>query len=296
MKASLLPDRRIVRFAGEGARAFLNDLFTSEMTTLPAGEWRYCALLTPQGKLIVDVLVMFAAGAEEVCHIDVPASQLQPFLARMKLYDLRSRYRLQDLSAQFAIMAVWDGTAAVPAEHPGGADPRLPALGQRIMLPPDAAAGVAAALGADLVAADVYEAHRVALGVPRGDLDFKYGDAFPHEADIDQFHGIDFKKGCFVGQEVVQRMERRHAARTRIVPVSFAGAPPMTGTAVTADGRTLGTIGSAVAGHALAVLRLDRVSAALQDGHALKADEVTLRLVRPDWVRFAFPGDAGPAP
>ena len=289
MKASLLPDRGVVGFAGEGAHAFLNGLLTTDVTTLAAGEWRYCALLTPQGKLIVDAFVTaLPPGQGEGCRFDVPASQQQAFLARMKLYDLRARYALEDLSGRLAVMAVWDGTAAA-LDHPNGADPRLAALGQRVMLPPDEAPAVAAAIGADLVAPEAYEAHRIALGVPRGDVDFAYGDAFPHEADIDQLHGIDFRKGCFVGQEVVQRMERRHGARTRVVPVAIAGAPPRQGAAVTADGRPLGTIGSTSGGRGLALLRLDRVEEALSKGHVLQAEGATLRLVRPDWIRFDLP-------
>lgn len=293
MKASLLADRAVVRFDGAGARGFLNGLFTTDMTTLTAGEWRYCALLTPQGKLIVDAFVT-ADRDGEGSHFEVPASQRQAFLARMALYDLRQQFVLEDVSDRLAVMAVWDGTAAV-TEHPCSVDPRLAALGQRIILPPGDAAAVAAAIGAERVPPEAYEAHRIALGVPRGDVDFRYGDAFPHEADIDQLHGIDFKKGCFVGQEVVQRMERRHGARSRVVPVTFAGAVPHHGAAVTADGRPLGTVGSSAGDRGLALLRLDRVEDALAKGHALQAEAATLRLERPDWIRFELPSAAEPA-
>ena len=117
------------------------------------------------------------------------------------------------------------------------ADPRLPALGLRVMLPPHLAAEAAAELGADARRAGEYEAHRIALGVPRGGLDFSYGDAFPHEADMDQLGGVDFAKGCYVGQEVVSRMEHRGTARTRAVPVRYDGAAPQAGAAVTAGER-----------------------------------------------------------
>ncbi|MBO0754069.1 MAG: folate-binding protein YgfZ, partial [Bradyrhizobiaceae bacterium] len=234
MKASLLPDRSIVRFAGEDARAFLNSLFTANIATLTQNELRYSALLTAQGKLIVDAFVSQAPVEKgEGFYFDTPKSQVEAFLARMKAYNLRRKYAVEDLSDHLAVMAVWDGTAAT-AKYPCHADPRLAALGQRIMLPPGEAAAVAAEIGAELAGPEQFEAHRIALGVPRGDLDFAYGDAFPHEADIDQLHGIDFKKGCFVGQEVVQRMERRHTARTRVVPVTFDGTAPSTGAEVTA--------------------------------------------------------------
>ena len=118
-------------------------------------------------------------------------------------------------------MAVWDGDAGDSEYGLCYADPRLPALGTRFMLPPHLAAEAAADLGATLVDAAAYEAHRIALGVPRGGIDFIYGDAFPHEADMDQLAGVDFDKGCFVGQEVVSRIEHRGTARTRVVPVAY---------------------------------------------------------------------------
>jgi tRNA-modifying protein YgfZ len=294
MKASLLPDRSIVRFAGDDARAFLNSLFTANISTLAAGESRYSALLTAQGKLIIDAFISQAPAEKgEGFYFDTPKSQRETFLLKMKGYNLRKKYAVEDLSDTLAIMAVWDGAAAT-AKYPCHTDPRLPALGQRIMLPPGEAAAVAAGIGAELVPADAYEAHRIALGIPQGDLDFAYGDAFPHEADMDQLNGIDFKKGCFVGQEVVQRMERRHTARTRVVPVTFDGATPSAGAEVTAAEKSVGTIGSTVNGRGLALLRLDRAEDALAAGHALKAGDVTLHLVKPDWVQFPFPGEAKP--
>jgi tRNA-modifying protein YgfZ len=292
MKASLLPDRSIVKFAGDDARQFLNSLFTANITTLTSNECCYSALLTAQGKIIVDAFVSEAPAEKgEGFYFDTPKSQFQTFLAKMKGYNLRKKYVVEDLSEKLAIMAVWDGTAAT-AKYPCHTDPRLAALGQRIMLPPAQAAAVAAEIGAELVPPEQFEAHRIALGIPRGDLDFAYGDAFPHEADMDQLHGIDFKKGCFVGQEVVQRMERRRTARTRVVPVMFDGAAPSAGAEVMAAEKPVGTIGSTVDGRGLALLRLDRAEDALAAGHALKAGDVTLRLVKPDWVQFPFPGES----
>ena len=189
----------------------------------------------------------------------------------------------------FGVMAIWDGAAAGASCYP---DPRLPQLGLRCIVPP-APQAAAAAFGAELVDAAAYEAHRIALGVPSGGLDFAYGDAFPHEADMDQLHGVDFQKGCYVGQEVVSRMEHRGSARTRVVPVAFGGAAPAAGSAVTAAGRSVGTMGSAAGDRGLALLRLDRVDEALAAGAPLMAGDTQLRLVKPAWARFAFPGDPG---
>jgi folate-binding protein YgfZ len=211
----------------------------------------------------------------------------------MKAYNLRGKFKVEDLSEALGVMAVWGGEV-IMTRYPCHRDPRLAALGHRITLPPHLAAETAAGMGAELVPAEQFEAHRIALGIPRGDLDFTYGDAFPHEADMDQLHGIDFKKGCFVGQEVVQRMERRHTARTRVVPVTFNGAAPSVGADVTAAGKPVGRIGSSADGRGLALLRLDRADDALAAGHPLTAGGVTLHLARPDWVRFPFPGERKP--
>jgi hypothetical protein len=159
------------------------------------------------------------------------------------------------------------------------------------MIPPHDASTAAAKFGADLVTASEYEAHRIALGVPRGEVDFGYGDAFPHEADMDQLGGVDFTKGCYVGQEVVSRMEHRGIARTRAVPVRYDGAAPQAGVAVMAGAQSVGIMGSAAHGCGLALLRLDRVADAITRGEPLTAGGAPIRLVKPDWARFAFPGD-----
>jgi folate-binding protein YgfZ len=160
------------------------------------------------------------------------------------------------------------------------------------MLPPHLAADAAADLGATLVEAADYEAHRIALGVPRGGLDFTYGDAFPHETDMDQLNGVDFAKGCYVGQEVVSRMEHRGTARNRVVPVAYEGYAPDPGAPVTAADKPVGVFGSRAQERALALLRLDRAADAIAAGSPLVAGGATLRLVKPAWARFAWPGES----
>jgi folate-binding protein YgfZ len=291
MKAALLPDRGVVKVAGTDARKFLNGLVTADMGNVTPATARFAALLTPQGKIIVDFIV--AEAADGAFLLDCPLAMAPALVERIAFYKLRAKVTVENQSEVLSVMAIWDGAlppAPSPASYP---DPRLPELGWRRIAPPHPADG-AAACGAELVDAAAYEAHRIALGVPAGDLDFAYGDAFPHEADMDQLHGVDFQKGCFVGQEVVSRMEHRGTARTRVVPVALGGAAPATGSAVTADGKPVGVMGSAADGRGLALLRLDRVDEALAGGAALQAGGVTLRLVKPAWARFAFPGDAAP--
>jgi len=292
MKAALLVDRGVVKVAGDDARTFLHGLVSADMLELHPGAARFCALLTPQGKIIADFIVTEAPANEGGgFFLDVPRERVKALVDKLNLYKLRSRVMVEDLSEVLGVLAAWSGAGAASTglAYP---DPRLPALGIRIMTPPHRAADAAAGLGATLVDAEQYEAHRIALGIPRGGVDFGYGDAFPHEADMDQLGGIDFAKGCYVGQEVVSRMEHRGITRTRAVAVGYDGAAPHAGTAITAGGRQVGTMGSAAGGRGLALLRLDRVTEALSHGEELVAGEVQLRPIKPDWARFAFPDSA----
>jgi tRNA-modifying protein YgfZ len=303
MKAALLPERGVIKVVGDGARKFLHGLVTADVLNLKPGEAKFCALLTPQGKIIADFLVTEApASAGGGFFLDVERAQIVALIDKLNLYKLRAKVIVEDLSDVLGVLAAWNGSspaALLPANEAGEAvglgyaDPRLPALGLRVMLPPHRAAAVAAALGAALADAAAYEAHRIALGVPRGGIDFAYGDAFPHEADMDQLGGVDFQKGCYIGQEVVSRMEHRGTARSRAVPIAYDGAAPAPERAapVVAGDRTLGVMGSAAAGRGIAVLRLDRVADALSGGETLTAAGVAVRPIKPDWARFKFPGE-----
>jgi hypothetical protein len=291
MKVALLADRGVIKVAGDGARNFLHGLVTADISTLAVGEARFCALLTPQGKIIADFIVAEAPVAHGGgFFLDIPRELGTTLVTKLNLYKLRAKVIVEDLSEVLGVVAVWDGSSTTEYGF-SYADPRLPALGTRMMLPPHRAAKVAAGLGADLVDASDYEAHRIALGVPRGGPDFSYGDAFPHETDMDQLGGVDFAKGCYVGQEVVSRMEHRGTARTRAVPVRYDGAAPEPGATVLAGERQIGVMGSAAAGRGVALLRLDRVAEALSRGEPLLSGGVPIHLVKPDWAHFAFPGD-----
>jgi tRNA-modifying protein YgfZ len=292
MKAALLPDRGVVKVTGDSARNFLNGLFTADLGKVTPEAPRFGALLTPQGKIILDAIIAEAEPSDGGgFFLDVPRALAKTCVDRLNFYKLRAKVMIEDLSEILGVMAVWGGEAATEYGL-CYRDPRLPALGLRVMLPPHLVPEAAADLGATPVEAADYDAHRIALGVPRGGLDFIYGDAFPHETDMDQLNGVDFDKGCFVGQEVVSRMEHRGTARTRIVPIAYEGFAPDAGATVTAAEKPVGTFGSSAQGRALALIRLDRAADALAAGHDLVAGSVTLRLVKPEWARFPFPGEA----
>jgi folate-binding protein YgfZ len=296
MKAALLPDRGVVKVAGEPARSFLNGLLTADIGQVTPAAARFAALLTPQGKIVADGIVAEAPAEDGGgFFIDCPRALAVTLVDKLNFYKLRAPVIAEDLSEVLGVMAVWDGDGDTEYGLVFR-DPRLPALGHRIMLPPHLAKEAADDLGATLTDAAAYEAHRIALGVPRGGLDFMYGDAFPHESDMDQLNGVDFDKGCYVGQEVVSRMEHRGSARNRVVPVAYDGFGPDPGAPVTAAEKQIGTFGSRADGRAIALMRLDRVADALAAGHPLVAGGATLRLVKPDWARFAWPGETAAEP
>jgi folate-binding protein YgfZ len=289
MKAALLPDRGVVKVVGEAARKFLDGLVTADLDTVSPQHARFAALLTPQGKIIVDFIIAEAPAEDGGgFFLDCPRALAVTLVQRLNFYKLRAKVVVEDLSEVLGVMAVWDG--AGDTEY--GlvfADPRLPELGQRILLPPHRAAEAAAEIGASLVEPDQYEAHRIALGVPRGGLDFAYNDAFPHEAGMDQLGGVDFDKGCYVGQEVVARMQHRGTVRTRIMAVDYPEFAPEDGVEVTAGGKPVGTMGSSAAGHGIALLRLDRASDAIAEGIPILAGGIEVKPRKPAWARFPFP-------
>ena len=289
MKAALLPDRGVIKVAGDDARHFLNGLISNDMGKIAPGTACFAALLTPQGKIIVDFIVAEAEpGDGGGFFLDCPRALATALRDKLTFYKLRAKVTVDDLSEALGVMALWDG-AALSEFGLSYADPRLSALGSRTILPPDLVAEAAADLGATLTDAAAYDAHRIALGVPRGGEDFIYGDAFPHEADMDQLAGVDFDKGCYVGQEVVSRVQHRASARSRVVPVTYDGAAPIGGVPVLAGEKEIGMFGSAAHGHGLALMRLDRAAEAQTAGTAITAGGVTIRLVKPDWAQFDWP-------
>ena len=286
MKAALLPDRGVIKVTGETARDFLNGLITTDTARLAPGQGRFGALLTPQGKITIDFLITEAPdGHGGGFLIDCPKPLAQALADKLKFYRLRAKIEIENLSDSLGVLAAWDGEAALKPDLTFS-DPRNSRLGLRIFIPVDLAQKAADAIGAELVDASAYEAHRIAVGVPRGGLDFMYGDAFPHETNMDRLSGVDFDKGCYVGQEVVSRMQHRGTARTRTVRVLLDGPAPEPGTTILAGDKQVGTMGSAADGHALALMRIDRAGEALEAGTPLTAGGLSVRIAEPDDLRL----------
>ncbi len=282
MKAAFLPDRGVVKVSGEAARDFLNGLVTTDVTLLRPGLGGFGALLTPQGKIVVDFLITEApSGHGGGFLIDCPRALAQALADKLGFYKLRAKVGIENLSDSLGVLAAWDGDFAVKPDL-AFADPRNAALGWRILVPAELAQKAADLIGADLVDSAAYDAHRIAAGVPRGGLDFTYGDAFPHETNMDRLHGVDFDKGCYVGQEVVSRMQHRGTARTRTVRVVLEDFSPEPGTAVLAGDKAIGTMGSAAGHDGLALIRIDRAADALAAGLPLTSGGLAIRLADPD--------------
>ncbi|MBO1020705.1 folate-binding protein YgfZ [Methylobacterium sp. SD274] len=277
MPIALLPDRAVIAIAGEDAMSFLQGVVTCNIETLEPGEARLGGLLTPQGKILFDFLIWRSGDG---FRLDCPAEQAPALAKRLTLYRLRAKVTIA-VDPTLGLAAAWDGAEAT-SETERLRDGRLPALGERLVF-------AEGAFSADATEAD-YHAHRIALGIPEGGRDFTYGDAFPHEALMDQLGGVDFKKGCYVGQEVVSRMQHRCTARTRIVPViSRDGEAVTSGADVTAGPRGLGTIGSVSGARGLAMLRLDRLADAVAAGEPVRAGAAILGVEKPSFATFAFP-------
>ncbi len=274
-----LSDRAVVEITGDEATHFLDRLVTS---AIPApGAATFSALLTPQGKILFD---FFLVAKESGYWLDVPADLVADFIKRMTFYKLRAAVEIADRSDDFAIV-ISNAGEAIGAAVSTFDDPRTPELGQRAIVP-----------AADAAKFDdgrsTYTARRIALALPEGGVDFAYGDAFPHDVGLDQVAAVAFDKGCFVGQEVVSRMQHRGSARRRPVAVR-AEASLVAGADLSAGGPPIGTVTSVEGKTGVAIVRLDRAAKGVGEGNILCAGETPVRLARPSWVTYDWPEALG---
>ena len=260
-------DRAVLSLEGAETENFLHNLVTADVLGLAEGEARYGALLTPQGKILFDFFVVKTA---EGYLLDCAASQLEELTKRLMFYRLR---------AKVAIAERKDLEVGVSPERPAGmtayADPRTPLIGWRMI-----------AEKGTLPTGTGYDGARIALGLADSDGDIGSGELFPHEANFDQLGAVSFSKGCYIGQEVVSRMEHRATARSRILPVTFDGAAPPRGAAIKSADKIIGSVLSSAGNAALALLRLDRMAEATQP---LLTDAVRVRVHKPAWIKYDVP-------
>lgn len=269
--ASLLADRAVIRVGGGDARKFLQGLITNDIGKTQGTGAIHAGLLSPQGKILFD---FFIVDRGDGFLIDVARIKAGELVKRLAFYRLRAQVEIGE-EPSFAVAAAWGGTPRAPEGAIIFADPRLAELGFRMLVRTDTSPSD---LGCAAASEDDYHDLRIALGVPEGGRDYHFGDAFPHEALFDQLNGVDFGKGCYVGQEVVSRMEHRGTARKRIVPVEGESPLPSPGTSILAGGLPIGTLASVSARLGLALIRIDRAEEALASGKMLQAGNIQISL------------------
>lgn len=258
---AILPDRSVVSVGGADARGFLDNLITNDMDLLDRQDAIHAALLTPQGKILFE---FFVVRQDDGFLLETARASAAELIKRLALYKLRSKVVLDNLSGSKVVAALWGPLPAAPPLAAVYRDPRHAGLGFRLIMP-HAAVGQLA--GAD-EGQRAYERLRIALGVPEAGRDYPLGDTFPHEACFDRLAGVSFTKGCFVGQEVVARMQHKTVVRKRVVGLE-AGASLIEEGDVRAGEAVIGRVGSTDGGHGLALLRLDRALEARRTGQAL---------------------------
>jgi len=265
LKFTKLDNRAIILIAGDAAEKFLEALITCKVEGMLIGESRFGALLTPQGKIMFD---FFVARTKDGFQFDILDSLASDFIKRMMLYKLRAKVEITPIEG-LETYAVWD-----EAPKNGYIDPRMNEMGWRVYsnAPPEAQVAN-------------YTEHRIENCVPEGGIDFEYNGAYPHEVLMDQNAGVDFKKGCYVGQEVVSRMQHRGTTKKRVVKISSNQALPDTQTEIRADNKPAGKLGSINGNTGLALVRLDRIF----EAQTVVAGETPITVSLADWVNFSWP-------
>ncbi|MBW8284301.1 MAG: folate-binding protein YgfZ [Rhizobium sp.] len=279
MPEAALPDRALIRVSGADAEHFLHNLVTTDIAALPQGEAWPGALLTPQGKILFDFLV-WRDGDGFV--LDTSVGQRDALVKRLSMYKLRAAVEIAPIEPT-GVTVCWGEDAGRDVGETGVVDHRFAVAGIPVTRKPgNAEAGLS--LG--------YDALRVLAGIAESGADYALQDAFPHDVLFDLAGGVSFKKGCYVGQEVVSRMQHRGTARRRLVLVTAETALPATGAEIVAEGKPIGTLGTVAGNRGLAIVRIDRAGEAIAAGTAIRTGDTELSLALPGWSGLSFPSSA----
>ncbi len=260
-------NRTVLHLSGPDARPFLQNLVTQDLDRLDREIVVYSGLLSPQGKVQAD---FFIWGDGASLWLDADAARGPDLLRRLTMFKLRADVNIEDRTADCGLYATRE--APPPGAKLSAPDPRLPALGLRT-------------LTTILTASDDptdYHARRIAEGAPDLVIDADPEEVFALEALFEELHGVDFKKGCFVGQENVSRMKRRATTRKKFCRIAFDGPPPAPRTPILAGSAEIGSVRSGIEGRAIALLRLDRALEAREQG--LTAGGRAVHLDPPAWL------------
>lgn len=309
----VLETRGVLTVAGPDRVRFLQGLVSNDVARAGPDRALFTALLTPQGKMLFDLMLvgLTGDGADDVLLIEAEAARLDDLRARLSKYKLRSKVTLAVAEGWSVAVLFGDGALAAPglptaSETGAGAarplpeggvafvDPRLPAAGARLILPVEHTRRVLEDLGARLVAPAAWERHRLTLGLPEGATDIGVEKSLLLECGLEDLAGVDFQKGCYMGQELTARTKYRGLLKRRLMPVDVAGPLPAPGTPLrTAAGKDGGEMRSGLAldetsGIGLAIVRLE----ALADGRPLEAGDARLTPRVPGWMALPEPASA----
>ena len=280
MPTARLDDRAIVSVSGPDAEHFLQNIVTADLDALKAGEAKPSALLAPQGKILFDFLM--SRNGADAFRLECRADVADDFLRRLTLYRLRAKAEISKQDESLVTVS-WGSDST-----PSGSDSSWL---RDTRFPQEAPAWRSCEAQAATGDPAAWHAFRIASGIAESGIDYALGDAFPHDVLLDQTGGVGFRKGCYVGQEVVSRMQHRGTARRRVLIVT-GDALPAPGTEVVANGRPIGALGSTAGGKGLAILRIDRVKDALDAGQPIEAGGVAVTLAIPSWATFTYPEQA----
>lgn len=272
MPATFLGTRRLIRISGPDAAEFLQGLITADVAAVAPSVAQPAALLTPQGKILFDFLFW---QDEDGFVIDIDGESRDAFIKRLTLYKLRAAVTITPLPDE-GVTVFWDMDDLDGAVE----DYRFTKAGIRVLRKPGHHGD-----GPE----SAYRAQRITHGIVMSGFDYALQDAFPHDVLMDLNGGVSFRKGCFVGQEVVSRMKHRGTARRRPVIVSASAPLPASGAEITAGGKPIGTLGTVIGPQALAIVRIDRAGEALASGDLILAGDVPVTLTLPAWSGLSFP-------
>lgn len=296
LSSALLDSRSVLTVSGPDRRAFLQGLVSNDVEKAGPDRAIHAALLTPQGKFLHD---LFIVELGETLLLDVEAGRRADLLKRLSMYRLRSKVTLADAGDDWSVMAFFGAGAGLPfglqeeagqaAPTSGGVvfvDPRLAGLGLRGILPREEAGKIAVSRGFAPAPFDAYDRLRLAQGVPDGSRDLPVEKAILLESGFDELNGVDWQKGCYMGQELTARTKYRGLVRKRLMPVAIDGAVPEPGTPLSFDGKDAGEMRSGIDGIGMALIRLEAAEAAASANRPIEAGASRLFPQRPEWAKF----------
>jgi len=301
---TILQHRAVLTLAGPDVRNFLQGIVSNDVERVSTDRALWTAFLTPQGKFLYEFFLVERPGGDPSANgratllwLECEAERRADLLRRLKMYKLRAKVELSDADDELAVAALFgpgacealgleDAAPGLACEFAGGVaflDPRLAALGARVLLPRDGARDALQDAGFTEVGLAEYDGLRIGLGVPDGSRDLEVEKSLLLESGFDELNGLDWDKGCYMGQELTARTKYRGLVKKRLLPIEIDGPPPPTGTAVYAGEREAGVVRSTADGRGLALLRLEHLG---ENAPPLTAGEARLTVVRPDWARF----------